>query len=325
MGSRDVGRRGALGLLSIAGLARRADADPTLGRVARIVVGSAPGGGTDVVARMLAERLSGSYAEQVVVENRTGASTRLAVEAVKRAAPDGATMLLSPMPVMTLFPHTFPKTTRYDALVDFIPVATIGEIAYGWVVRSEHPAQDLADFIAWAKERNGFTFAPAAIGAPQHMLGVMLARQAGVEMTVVTYRGGAQLDLLGGRLDAYMSHMADVGTLAREGRSRLLAVSSPMRVPWAPQVKTFAEQGFPDLMATEAFCLLVPAGTPAPLVIALNAAVRDTLEQPVVVARLAQLEFTPLILSPEATAERIGTERERWGPIVQAVGFSADD
>lgn len=322
-----TGRRGVLVSLPAIGLLGRASAAPTLDRVARIIVGSQPGGGSDTIARTLAERLSGTYAPQVVVENRTGASTRLAVEAVKVAAPDGATILQTPMPVMSLFPHTFPKTTRYDALSDFIPAATVGEVAYGWVVRADHPARNIPSFIAWAKAKGSFNFAPAVIGAPQHMLAVLLSRQAGFEMTVVNYRTGslAQHDLLGGRIDAFMSHMAEVGPLAREGRTRLLAVSSPERLPGKPEVPTFAEQGFPDLTMTEAFCLMLPAATPAPLVGALNEAVRVVVEHPAARERLAPLEMVPKVLSPEATAARIRAEREHWGPIVKASGFSADD
>ena len=322
-----TGRRGVLVALPAIGLSGRAAAAPTLDRVARLIVGSQPGGGSDTIARILAERLSGTYAPQVVVENRTGASTRLAVEAVKVATPDGATILQTPMPVMSLFPHTFPKTTRYDALADFIPTATVGEIAYGWVVRADHPARDILGFVAWAKARGGCNFAPAVIGAPQHMLAVLLARQAGFEMTVVNYRTGslAQQDLLGGRIDAFMSHMAEVGPLAREGRTRFLAVSSPERLPGTPEVPTFAEQGFSDLTMTEAFCLMLPAATPAPLVAALNEAVQAAVEHRTARERLARLEMAPMMLSPEATAERIRSERDRWGPIVRAIGFSADD
>jgi tripartite-type tricarboxylate transporter receptor subunit TctC len=165
------------------------------------------------------------------------------------------------------------------------------------------------------------------IGAPQHMPAVLLARQTGIEMTVVNYLAGslAQQDLLGGRIDAFMSHTDEVGPLAREGRTRLLAVSSPERLLDMPEVPTFAEQGVPDLTMTEAFCLMLPAATPAPLVTALNDAVRTAVEQPVAREGLARLEMAPMVLSPTATAARIRAEREHWGPIVRASGFSADD
>jgi tripartite-type tricarboxylate transporter receptor subunit TctC len=122
-----------------------------------------------------------------------------------------------------------------------------------------------------------------------------------------------------------MSHMAEVGPLAREGRTRLLAVSSPERLPGTPEVPTFAEQGVPDLTMTEGFRLMLPAATSAPLVTALNDAVRAAVEHPAARERLARLEMAPMVLSSEATAERIRAEREHWGPVVRASGFSADD
>src|SRR3954471_8808834 len=120
-----IARRSTLSL-ALAAVVRHAGAAPAFAQVARIIVGATPGSGTDLCARLLAEHLRNRYAPQVLVENRPGASTRLGIEAVKAAAPDGATMLVGPVPIMTLFPHVFPKTTRYDALVDFAPVATLG-------------------------------------------------------------------------------------------------------------------------------------------------------------------------------------------------------
>jgi tripartite-type tricarboxylate transporter receptor subunit TctC len=323
----DIGRRGALSLAAAAAFIRPATAAPTLDRPARIVVGSAPGGGSDIVARLMAEQLRGSYAPQVVVENRPGASTRLGADAVKTATPDGATILQTPMPVMSLFPHVFPKSTRYDALVDFIPVATIGELPYGIVVRADHPARDLPGFIEWARGHGGATLAPPVTGAPQHMLALTMARHAGISLTVVTYRGGmfALKDLLGGRIDTFTSHMGDVTPPTRGGQTRLLAVTSEGRLPSMPVVSTFAEAGFPELTADEAFCMLLPARTPAATVSALYRVVEAAVAAPAVREGLARLEMKPMVLSPGATAERIRAQRDRWGQIVRATGFSADD
>src|SRR5690349_11144639 len=178
-------RRSLLALLSAGSVAAAGQASPTLDRTARIVVGAPPGGGTDTVARLLAERLSGRYAPQVIVENRPGASSRLGAEAVKASASDGGTMLICPMPVLALFPHVLPRTTRYDPLKDFTPVATVGELSYGFVVPRDHPARDLAGFIDWAKAKGDVSFAPPVAGAPQHMLGLAFARDAGLTFTVV--------------------------------------------------------------------------------------------------------------------------------------------
>lgn len=320
-------RRSLLALLPATALARPARAAPALDRPARIIVGAAPGGGTDLLARLFAERLAGRYAPSVLVENRPGASSRLAAEAVKAAAPDGAAILICPMPVLALFPHVLPRTTRYDPLTDFTPVGTIGELAYGLIVRREHPAQDLPGFLAWARARGDASFAPPVAGAPQHLLGLLLARAAGLHLTVITYRAStlALPDLTAGRLDAYMSHMAEVARPLHGGLVRLLAVSSPTRLLGFPEVPTFAEQGFPQLTATEAFAVMLPARTPAPIVAALNAALAEAVAEPALRERLAQLQIAPGVLSPAETGARLQAEHAAWGPTVRAAGFTPEE
>jgi tripartite-type tricarboxylate transporter receptor subunit TctC len=320
-------RRNAF-LAPLAALAAPRRANAAVDRLARIIVGSPAGSGTDTIARLLAGALVDTrYAPGVIVENRPGASSRLAAEAVKAAAPDGATILQAPMPVLTLSPHVFPRTTRFDPIADFEAATTIGELCYGLVVRADHPAQDLAGFIAWARERGGATFSPPVLGAPQHMLGLMLSRAAGMSVTVVPYRGGAlaQTDLLGGRIDSFMSHMAELAPNVRAGRTRLLAVTSSERLRSLPEVPTFAEAGFVQLTATEAFCLMLPAKTPARVREALHQAVKAALAQPDIAERLERLELTPMALSPAATAARIHTELAAWEPVVRASGFTAEE
>ncbi len=297
-------------------------------RVARIIVGAPPGGGTDTIARIIAAELAAfGYAPSVIVENRTGASSRIAAEAVKAAAPDGTTILLVPMPVLTLIGHVFPRTTRFDPVADFAAATTIGELCYGFVVRADHPAQDITGFLAWARERGGATFAPPALGAPQHMLALSLGRDSGVNFTVVPYRGGAaaQADLLGGRIDSFMSHMAEVSPNARAGRTRLLAVSSAERLSSHASTATFAEAGFPHLTASEAFCLVLPAGAPASVADALHRGVAASVARQDVRERLTLLELTPMVLSPQATAARIRAEYAAWGPVVRASGFTSEE
>src|SRR3954451_3822534 len=176
-------RRGALTLGATGLLARSARAATTIDRTAKIVIGLPPGAGMDVFARLLAEHLRGRYAPQVVVENRPGASVRLAVDFVKAAPPDGATILMTPLTVMTLTPNAFPRTTRYDSLADFAPVATIGVSRFCWLVRASHPAATLPEFLAWARAKGGATFAPPVLGAPQHLIGLAVSRLSGVPLT----------------------------------------------------------------------------------------------------------------------------------------------
>lgn len=322
-----LGRRQGLTALVTLAVARTAIAVPTLDRAARIIVGAAPGGGTDIVARVLAERLSGRYALQVMVENRPGASSRLGAEAVKAAAPDGTTILICPMPVLALFPHVLPRTTRYDPIADFTPAATIGELAYGLIVRREHPATDLRSFIDWARAKGDVTFAPPVAGAPQHMLGLALMRAARLNATLVTYRAStlALPDLIAGRLDCYMSHMAELAPPLQGGQAKLLAVSADARLPAFPDAATFAEQGFPQLTATEAFVAMLPANAPAAVVAALNAAIVEAATEPTVRQRLSQLQITPLVLSPTETGARLAREFAAWGQAVRASGFTPEE
>ena len=170
-------------------------------------------------------------------------------------------------------------------------------------------------------------FAPPVPGAPQHMLGLQLAREAGVAFTVVPYRANAQSmqDLLGARVDCGMNHMAEFAPHAREARVRLLAVSSEARLAGLPEVPTFAQQGFPTLTASEAYCVVLPARTPVPFVAALHAAVAAAVADPVLRERLARLEVAPMVLSPEATGARLRAELAAWAPIVRDSGFRPEE
>ncbi|UPY38948.1 tripartite tricarboxylate transporter substrate binding protein [Sediminicoccus sp. KRV36] len=319
-------RRATLALLAAAAVARPGQAAPALDRPVRLVTGAGPGSGTDSVARLLAQHLSGDYAPQVLVENRTGAVTRLALEHVKAAAPDGATFMYLPMPVLSLFPHVYPRTTRYDPLADFAPVATVGTLPYGLMVRADHPAPDLAGLLDAMRARGNAT-CYAQLGTPQHMLALTLARQAGLALTVVPYSNGyavALTDLLAGRIDMVFSHLADVAAPSRDGRGRLLAVTTPERLAAFPTIATFAQSGFAELTADEAVCIVLPARTPPVLVAALHAAVSRAVAAEPVRERLARLEITPGVLSPEATAARLRADFAAWGPVVAASGFTAE-
>ena len=175
-------RRATLAALAgAAGLAdgRRAagqQQQPTLDRVARTVVGFAPGGSSDTVARLYAERLRGTYAPQVVIENRAGAGGRLALETVKAARPDGTTLVQTPASMLTIYPHLYPKTLRYDALADFVPVTPVCFLSFALAVRTDHPAKTFAEFVEWAKRQGGAVpFASPAAGAMPHFVGVQMA------------------------------------------------------------------------------------------------------------------------------------------------------
>ncbi|MFT8246952.1 Bug family tripartite tricarboxylate transporter substrate binding protein [Roseomonas sp. BN140053] len=326
-----LGRRAALraaGAAPLLGiLPRPARAEPVLDRVARMVVGYPAGGAADVIARLFAERLRGLYAPQVIVENRTGASARLAVDAVRKAAPDGTTMLFTPEAVFTIYPHTYPKSVRYDAWADFAPVSGLSVSVFGFVVDAKHPARDLDGFVRWAREQGEVPYATPSAGSTLHFLTEQMARSRGLRMQHVAYRGTgpALLDMAGGRLAAVTAVLSDVMEGHRAGTMRILAITAAARSPKLPDVPTFAELGYPEQSAEAWYAMLLPGGTPAPIVEGLQRAIETATRDPQLRDALLQLEQAPLGTTAAALAERLRAERDRWGPIVRDTGYTAEE
>ena len=320
-------RRALLGAaLATPALALSAQAQ-TVARNARIIIGFPAGGSSDIVARLYADRLRGVYAPNVIVEGRVGAAGRIAVEFVKDTDKDGTTYLQTPASMLTLQPHIFPRDVRYDALTDFIPVSTVCTFPFAFCVPMNHPARTLAEFGAWARSQpNEIPFASPAAGASPHFMGLMLAQALNIRMTHVPYRGAvpAVQDLIAGRLNAFMGVLGDVSPQNGVGL-RMLAVSSAQRNPRFPDVPTFQELGFPALTKDEWFGALLPAGTPAPIVQGLFNAITQVGNTPEMRAALERLDFNVgTSQSPAAFAARIRQEREEWGPIVRASGFTPE-
>jgi tripartite-type tricarboxylate transporter receptor subunit TctC len=289
-----------------------------------MLVGFAAGGPTDLVARLYAERLRPAYAAGAIVENRPGASGRLALEAVRTADPDGATMLMSPASVMTLQPHIFPREARYDAVTDFTPVCTLCEFAFGIAVPSSHPARSFAELIVWLRAQGGrdVAFGSPGAGSGGHFVGDMVGRAIGVTMNHVPYRGAAPAvqDAIAGNIPIAVTVLSDIVPHHGQGL-RVLAISSPARLPRLPDVPTFAESGYPQLTITEWMGLFLPARTPPAVANALHRTVAAAAQTPEVRQVLDRLEFLPTILGPEEFAARIRRDRDEWARIVRESGF----
>jgi tripartite-type tricarboxylate transporter receptor subunit TctC len=301
---------------------------PPLNRAARTVIGFAPGGSSDVVARLLAERLRGGYAPQVVVENRPGAGGRLAVEAVKGSPPDGTAWLQTPTSVMTIYPHVYTRTLRYDVFADFVPVTPVCGFPFGFAVAAGHPARTLAEFVSWAKARGAAAdWASPAPGSMPHFLGVQFGQLAGLALNHIPYRGGAPMlqGLLAGDIQAALGVLGEQTPLLVGGQVRILAVTAPGRLPRLPGVPSFAELGFPAMTAEEQFGAFLPAGTPAPLVGALHRGLASALATAEMRDALTRLEYEPQAMEPAAFAARLRAERDHWGPIVAASGFRPEE
>lgn len=220
--------------------------------LARIVLGSGPGSAIDVLARRVAEKLQPGYAAAVVVENKTGASGQLAVGAVKTAAPDGLTLLLVPTPYMAVFPHTYRKLA-YKPVTDFVAVSIAATLNLAFAVGPMVPPEvkGLRDFAGWCRANPGkANFGSPAAGSTPHFTGVMLARAGQFTLEHVAYRGPtpAVTDLLGGQIAAACTPIGDLQAAAAAGKCRLLGTSGAKRSRFAPDVPTFAEQGFGDVV-----------------------------------------------------------------------------
>lgn len=317
--------------ISRRGLAAATIASPVLAqpvtRQSRVVIGFPPGGSSDIVARLYAQRLSGTYAPNVLVDGRVGAAGRIAVEHVRDADKDGTTYLQTPASMLTLQPHIYPGQVRYDALTDLIPVSTVCSFPFALIVPAAHPARDLAGFVTWAKAQQGeVPFASPAAGAAPHFLGLILGQKIGVRFTHVPYRGAvpAIQDVIGNRLNMFLGVLGDVTPHHNQG-ARMLAVTSAARIPRYPDVPTFSELGYPEMNQEEWFGAALPAGTPAPVVQALFQAIKAASVRPDMVEALGRLEFANTTSeSPAAFAAQIRREREAWGPVVRNSGFTPE-
>jgi tripartite-type tricarboxylate transporter receptor subunit TctC len=296
--------------------------------LARVLVGFPAGGSADIVARLVAERLRGSYAANVIVENRPGASGRLAVEALKAAEPDGATMLLSASSMLSLLPHIYPASTRYDSFADVIPVCSAGGFPLGMAAgpRAGNPTT-LRQFIEWGKGQAEIGYSSPSAGTTPHFLGIQFARAAGLNMTHVSYRGSspAMQDLMGGTLGASFHPMVDLVGAADAGRVTLLAVTEPARMARYPDVGTFAEQGFPQFSSREWFGVFLPARTPDGVVQELNQQVQRMSATADYQAALTRLVMTPLPTGTREFAAMLKADWDRWAVVVRDSGFKPED
>ena len=294
-----------------------------------IVSGFPAGGMGDLVSRPLAEKLRGRYATNVLVESKVGAGGRLAAEFVKRATPDGLTILQIPASIMTLYPHIY-KSLGYNPLTDFVPVTTTATYTYSFTASAALPAdiRTVADFVKWARANPGkSSYGIPATGSALHFAGMMLRRATGIEFTAVPYRGGAPLltDMLAGAIPVSFNVIGEVATHVRAGKLRSLAVTSPARSPFLPDVPTMVEQGYADIALQEWLGWFLPARTSPDVVRRLNELVREGLQAPEVVTSLTNGSLQPRYTTPEEFAVVLRQDYERWAPIVQATGFSAAD
>lgn len=295
---------------------------------AKIITGFAAGGTSDTICRRVAQKLQGDYAKAAVVENKTGAGGQIAVQTVKAAAPDGATILQTPTSILTIYPHIY-KKLQYDPAVDLTPVTLGCVFDFGFAVGPAVPAnvKTVPEFLAWVKSNPaGGNFGSPAAGSTPHFLGALVGKSAGLDLKHAAYRGTqpAMLDLLGGNISAVSGPIGDITQHLSTGKVRILATSGAKRNRFAPDVPTFTEQGMKDLTHSEWFAFFLPAGATAATVNRLNAAMKTALAQKDVIDGLGTFGLEAMSSTPAELADLIKRDTAKWAPIVKQVGFTAD-
>jgi tripartite-type tricarboxylate transporter receptor subunit TctC len=296
---------------------------------ARIYAGFAPGGTVDVTARRIAENLRDVYAKSVVVENRTGAGGQIALQALKTAAPDGLTFVVTPMSMLGIYPHTYKKLS-YDPAVDFLPVSQVVRLDFGLAVGTMVPTsvRTLNDFVAWCKANpKESSFGSPASGSVPHFVGELFGRAAHIgDFKHVPYRGSqpAIIDLIGGQLASVSGPVGEFLQHLPTGKVRVLATSGAARSKFVPDVPTYAEQGFKDIVHEEWFGMFVPARTSPDVVKRLADAVRQALAATDVVEALARMGLEAKSSTPAELTALLKRDSQRWAPLIKTIGFTAD-
>ena len=322
------GRMIALGTAMIAALllltgAASAQA-PYPSKTIRLILPYAPGGSTSVVGRLIGHKLTESWQQQVLVDNRPGGGTMIGSEALVKSPPDGYTLLL-----VTSTHAINPSTlkTPYDASKDFAPVTTLTRSPFGLVVHRSLPVKSLREFIALAKARpDQIDYASSGTGTSNHLAIELFSMLAGIKMHHIPYKGGgpAMNDLLGGQVQVHMNVPVNLIPQIQAGRLRGLAVTGDARLAPIPDVPTFREAGLPAFDMTNWFGLLAPAGTPKPVLDKLAAEIAKILQLPDIRERLAALGMTPWSSTPEQFDALIRSEIDRFAKVVKKANIKAE-
>lgn len=294
----------------------------------KIVTGFAAGGTSDNTCRRVGTGLTGSYAKTVVVENRTGAGGQIAIQFIKGQPADGTTLLQSPTSMFTIYPHIY-KKLPYDPVADVTPVTLACVFDFGFAVGPLVPAsvKTLADFVSWAKANpTQANFGSPAAGSTPHFVGALLGKSAGLDLKHAAYRGTqpAMQDLLGGQIAAVSGPIGDITQHLATGKIRILATSGSKRNRFAPDVPTYAEQGFKELTHSEWFAFFLPPKADAALVARMNSALKTALATKDVVDGLAVFGLEAMSNNPAELVELLKQDTAKWAPIVKSIGFTAD-
>jgi len=295
-------------------------------RPVTIVVPFPPGGGTDVGARLVAQKLSLKWGQPVIVENRGGAAGRLGADVVAKAKPDGYTLLVGNVGTQSVNPALY-KKMPYDADKAFAPIGMIAELPLVMLVTPALPWQNIKDVVEAAKKEPGkITFASSGAGGAPHLAGEIFQQASGTKMLHIAYKGGgpAALDLMAGHVNIYFGTVLESVGHVKAGKLKGLGVTSANRSPALPELPTIAESGYAGFDTGSWIGLLAPAGTPVAIINKVSADLRDVLALPDTKNTLITQGATPWPMTPEQFAARIKSDRQRYGKIIEENNLSAD-
>ncbi|MBC9908430.1 MULTISPECIES: Bug family tripartite tricarboxylate transporter substrate binding protein [Achromobacter] len=292
----------------------------------RLVVAFSPGGSADILARLLAERMAENLGKPVIVENKAGASGNIGGDFVARSAPDGYTLLLASAGPTVINPSLY-SNMPYKPATDLAPVSLLVKDYNLMVINASIPARNLKEFIAYAKSHPGkLSFGSPGTGTPAHLAGELLNQRAGTEMLHVPYKGTgpAVTDLLAGHITMMIDNMPPLLPYVQSGKLRALAVASEARAESMPDVPTAKEAGLDNYVVTAWKGLMVPAGTPGPVIERLHVAVTQALASPEMKKRLVELGAEPVGGSPAQFAEQIRNDTAWWAALIKSTGTKLD-
>ena len=312
----------ALAALFLAATAQAEDEYPN--RPVKIIVPFAPGGSTDVVARILAEKLATELKQSFIVDNRAGASGNIGADVVAKSSPDGYTLLMGTTGVLSINGHLY-KNLSYDPERDFAPVSYTSLITNILIVNPDVPASTVPELVRLAKNKPGsLTFASSGAGSSTHLSGELFKSLTGTDILHVPYRGSSQalLDLMAGQVTMLFDNAPSAIPFIQQGKLRAIAVTSTRRLPNLPDVPTIEESGVPGYESLSWSGIVAPAATPKPVINKLNAAIERVLRMEEVKQKFAALGVEPVGGPPEAFARHVRAESNKWGKLIRAANIT---
>ena len=295
-------------------------------RVITLIVPQAPGGGNDVIARILADNMSRLLGQQIIVENRPGAGGTIGTRQLVKSAADGYTIAMGSTGTVAMAPTAY-SNAGYDPRKDFAPIGLIARSAIVLAVGPSITANSVRELIALAKQQPGnLSYGSGGAGSGNHLAGALFASMAGIQLTHVPFRGAnpAITDVMGGHVTMIFSSLPPTLGNIRSGKLRAFGMATRTRSPVLPEVPTIDEAGLPGFEAEQRYGLLAPAGTPAPVIARLNAALRQALAAPDVIARIAADGAEPAPSTPVEYAQDIDREETKWSKVVRESAAKAE-